>query len=222
MKNGVSVQTDLAEGLPLIQGDRVQLQQVILNLIINAIEAMSEIERRAAGIADQRRARPSRATCSSPCAIRARDWRRRLSSTSSRPSTRPSRTVWAWGCRSAVRSSKRMADDCGRAPMRPAAPSFNSPCPRIYQSVMFAIAGIFQSVKRSFQARRSSDIYQACSGLPNGRVAPGAVGVLSCRTACNCTLTSFADDSLRSLTSSPGAGRSTEPGAYLTVSFRSW
>jgi signal transduction histidine kinase len=41
MKHNVSVQTQLAEGLPLIQGDRVQLQQVILNLIINAVEAMS-------------------------------------------------------------------------------------------------------------------------------------------------------------------------------------
>jgi signal transduction histidine kinase len=33
----------LSEGLPHILGDRVQLQQVILNLIINAIEAMSEV-----------------------------------------------------------------------------------------------------------------------------------------------------------------------------------
>jgi PAS domain S-box-containing protein len=41
VKNGVSVQTELADGLPLIEGDRVQLQQVILNLIINAVEAMS-------------------------------------------------------------------------------------------------------------------------------------------------------------------------------------
>jgi PAS domain S-box-containing protein len=41
VKNGVSVQTELADGLPLIRGDRVQLQQVILNLIINAVEAMS-------------------------------------------------------------------------------------------------------------------------------------------------------------------------------------
>jgi C4-dicarboxylate-specific signal transduction histidine kinase len=41
VKNGVSVQTQLSEGLPLIEGDRVQLQQVILNLIINAVEAMS-------------------------------------------------------------------------------------------------------------------------------------------------------------------------------------
>jgi signal transduction histidine kinase len=41
VKNGVSVQTQFAESLPLIQGDRVQLQQVMLNLIINAIQAMS-------------------------------------------------------------------------------------------------------------------------------------------------------------------------------------
>jgi C4-dicarboxylate-specific signal transduction histidine kinase len=39
--NGVSMQTELADRLPLVQGDRVQLQQVVLNLIINAIQAMS-------------------------------------------------------------------------------------------------------------------------------------------------------------------------------------
>ena len=42
MKNGVSAQTELVESLPLVHGDRVELQQVILNLILNAIEAMSE------------------------------------------------------------------------------------------------------------------------------------------------------------------------------------
>ncbi|MBR1190844.1 PAS domain S-box protein [Bradyrhizobium sp. AUGA SZCCT0240] len=41
VQNGVWVRTQLAEGLPRIQADRVQLQQVILNLIINAIEAMN-------------------------------------------------------------------------------------------------------------------------------------------------------------------------------------
>jgi signal transduction histidine kinase len=46
MKNGVSVQAQLAEGLPLIQGDRVQLQQVILNLILNAVQAMSGVAER--------------------------------------------------------------------------------------------------------------------------------------------------------------------------------
>ena len=39
--SGVQLQTQLAEDLPVIQGDRVQLQQVVLNLMMNAIEAMS-------------------------------------------------------------------------------------------------------------------------------------------------------------------------------------
>ncbi|HYA73387.1 MAG TPA: PAS domain S-box protein, partial [Roseiarcus sp.] len=43
-KNGVSMRMELAEGLPPVQGDRVELQQVILNLIVNAIEAMSGAE----------------------------------------------------------------------------------------------------------------------------------------------------------------------------------
>src|SRR5258708_4080487 len=41
--NSASVRTQLAEGLPRVQGDRVQLQQVLLNLIINAIEAMRDV-----------------------------------------------------------------------------------------------------------------------------------------------------------------------------------
>jgi signal transduction histidine kinase len=50
MKNNVLVQTQLAEGLPLIQGDRVQLQQVILNLIVNAVEAMNGVSERSRGL----------------------------------------------------------------------------------------------------------------------------------------------------------------------------
>jgi C4-dicarboxylate-specific signal transduction histidine kinase len=41
--NGVLRRTQLAEGLPPVRGDRVQLQQVMLNLIVNAIQAMSGI-----------------------------------------------------------------------------------------------------------------------------------------------------------------------------------
>src|SRR5580704_1925806 len=48
LKHGVSVRTRLADGLPLIQGDRVQLQQVVLNLILNAVQAMG-------GVADSTR-----------------------------------------------------------------------------------------------------------------------------------------------------------------------
>jgi PAS domain S-box-containing protein len=44
VRNGVSVQTRFAEGLRPVQGDRVQLQQVFLNLILNAVEAMGSVE----------------------------------------------------------------------------------------------------------------------------------------------------------------------------------
>jgi C4-dicarboxylate-specific signal transduction histidine kinase len=42
-KNGAVLQLQLAAHLPLIRADRVQLQQVMLNLIINAVEAMSQM-----------------------------------------------------------------------------------------------------------------------------------------------------------------------------------
>lgn len=44
LKHNVSLQTQLAASLPLIEGDRIQLQQVILNLILNAVEAMSDVD----------------------------------------------------------------------------------------------------------------------------------------------------------------------------------
>jgi C4-dicarboxylate-specific signal transduction histidine kinase len=43
-KNGVSVHLRTAEGLSPVKGDRVQLQQVMLNLILNSIEAMTSAD----------------------------------------------------------------------------------------------------------------------------------------------------------------------------------
>jgi len=40
-RTGTELQTRLADGLPLVPGDRIQLQQVMVNLILNAVEAMS-------------------------------------------------------------------------------------------------------------------------------------------------------------------------------------
>jgi PAS domain S-box-containing protein len=44
-RHGVGLQSPLADDLPLISADRVQLQQVMINLIVNAIEAMDTSER---------------------------------------------------------------------------------------------------------------------------------------------------------------------------------
>jgi len=45
-RNHVFLLVDLADDVPLILGDRIQLQQVVLNLMLNAIEAMSEVSDR--------------------------------------------------------------------------------------------------------------------------------------------------------------------------------
>ncbi len=44
VQHGVAVQVQLAEDLPLVKGDRVQPQQALLNLIMNAVEAMSAVD----------------------------------------------------------------------------------------------------------------------------------------------------------------------------------
>jgi CHASE3 domain sensor protein len=44
LRHGVMLQTQLARDLPFVKGDRVQLQQVMLNLILNAVEAMSDLD----------------------------------------------------------------------------------------------------------------------------------------------------------------------------------
>jgi len=45
-KHSVELQTRFEEDLPTVQGDRVQLQQVVLNLVMNAIESMDSVQPR--------------------------------------------------------------------------------------------------------------------------------------------------------------------------------
>ena len=114
VNNGVSVQMQLAEGLPFFRGDRVQIQQVMVNLIVNAIQAMS-------GGGDGRRELQISTEIDEAEGVRvgvrepARGCRRKASRVCSSHSTRPSPRGWAWASRSAARSSKPMAEGCGRS-----------------------------------------------------------------------------------------------------------
>ena len=45
-RNHIALRTDLADALPRVEGDPVQLQQVLLNLLTNAIDAMAAVRDR--------------------------------------------------------------------------------------------------------------------------------------------------------------------------------
>ena len=111
-KQGITLRTQLAEGLPSIHGDRVQLQQVVLNLIVNAIEAMSQTRdgTRDLFISSARDGAEN-------VQVTVRGFRARpppaRSSISSIPSTPPSPPASAWACQSAARSLTRTGDDYG-------------------------------------------------------------------------------------------------------------
>ena len=124
----VEAAPDLAAQLPLIEGDRVQLEQVMLNLVMNACEAMSAGGADAAAPLDPHPRRPTRA-CRSASPTSARASAPRTTRSCSSPSTPPSRRAWASACRSRARSSPRTAAGCGARPAPAAAPPSTSRCP---------------------------------------------------------------------------------------------
>ena len=79
------------EGLSSVHGDRVQLQQVVLNLILNSVEAMSSVEKGARELSISTKQSPDRAISWSQCKIRGQELIRNISIGFSRPST-PQRT----------------------------------------------------------------------------------------------------------------------------------
>ena len=105
-EHSVLVKMQLSEGLPHILGDRVQLQQVILNLIMNAIEAMSEVREGSRELLISTGEAESGgvlvAVSDTGPGLPQANPRAHLRSRS----TRPNPAVWGWGCRSAARSSR--------------------------------------------------------------------------------------------------------------------
>lgn len=126
-RNRVTLQTRLSSDLPLILGDRIQLQQVILNLIINGIEAIS-----GCGEGPRELLVGSEHHDSNGVLVAVRDSGAGLDSESLdhlfEPfyTTKPDGIGMGW--RSAVRSSRPTAGNCGRRRTFPAAPSFSSGC----------------------------------------------------------------------------------------------
>ena len=121
VKNEVTVETLLAPELPPVRGDRIQLQQVLLNLIHNAVEAMIPVDEseRALSIGTGQTESRQRARYR---ARRARGSVRKISNMFSRPSTPQSQAGSELACPSAGLLSRPMADSFGqkqRASRRP-------------------------------------------------------------------------------------------------------
>jgi phosphoglycerate-specific signal transduction histidine kinase len=112
--NSVSVRTELAKALPCVQGDRGQLQQVILNLIINAVEALREVGEKERELLISTRSEPDGVSVEVRDSGRAS--RQRFSTVRSKLSTPRNQALWGSGYRSAGRLSKHITDDCGRPP----------------------------------------------------------------------------------------------------------
>ena len=112
----LTLELELAPGLPLIRGDRIQLQQVIINLVINAIQAMATVvdHTRVVTIRTQEHEAHNVLIVIQDAGIwMAPEFLNRLFS----PFSPQSRTAWAWDFPSAVRSLKRTAAGSGLAAM---------------------------------------------------------------------------------------------------------
>ena len=99
----VAVCTELATSLPLITGDYVQLQQLLLNLLVNAADAMSELVEGSGKVTISTAARGDFVQLA--CPTRAAVYPSRHGTACSSPSGARDPVEWAWGSRLGARSS---------------------------------------------------------------------------------------------------------------------
>ena len=124
----VTVHLDLSPDVRPVKGDSVQLQQVILNLMLNAFSAMSGTGLDGARRLVVRTGSIDNRTCWSKSRTAARESPRTSSSRSSIPSSPASRKDWAWACRSAAPSSNATAARYRRRTIPTAARRSRSRC----------------------------------------------------------------------------------------------
>ena len=97
-KSRVIVRTELADDLPLVTGDRVQLQQVVLNLLLNALEAMNSVKDQSEAVGRSEPNDGRAIVCAYPCKILESASSLTPWTSFSKPSTQPSMTAWEWVC----------------------------------------------------------------------------------------------------------------------------
>ncbi len=123
----ISVRSELAAHLPPVMGDRVQLQQVMMNLMVNGIDAMRDVEgARELAIKSQRADRGQLTVCVSDTGVGLPPQQAdQIFSPSSRPRPRGP----GWDCPSATPSSNRTTATCGPPTTLHAARASTSCCP---------------------------------------------------------------------------------------------
>jgi signal transduction histidine kinase len=127
-RSRVFSRTDLEADLPCVPGDRVQVQQVLINLVVNATEAMPTST-------DGTRALLIRSSAKGPdgVLVQVQDSepgiKAELADRIFEPFFTPKAAgIAEWGSRSAIPSWNPMVADYGRRPVLPG-PVSNSPCP---------------------------------------------------------------------------------------------
>ncbi len=120
-ETGVRVSFLFESRSTLVLADKIQIQQVLLNLMRNAIEAMQEVERRELTVSTYKEDNET-------VRIDVRDTgpgiAPEITINSFSPSSRRSAKAWGVGCQSRGRLSSRMAAAFGPSRMRTAGPSF--------------------------------------------------------------------------------------------------